>query len=140
MTDQIKKIEDIEREIIEEFEFFDDWADKYSHIIEMGEALPPLPESDKTEQNLVPGCQSRVWLVAEIQDGKIFFHADSDASITKGLIALLTRVLSGQPQNSVVTANLDFINQIGLGKHLSPTRANGFTGMIRKMKMLAARE
>lgn len=127
-------ITDIENEIIDEFEFFDDWADKYAYIVELGDKLPPLADEYKTEQNRVRGCQSQVWLVSECRDGKVFFQADSDAAIVKGLIALLLRVLSGRPAESVKKAQLGFINQIGLGKHLSPLRANGFASMIKRMK------
>lgn len=131
-------ISDIESEIIEEFSLFDDWTDKYQYIIEMGQTLPSLPAADKKEANLVRGCQSQVWLTAEEKQGIIIFHADSDAIITKGLIAMLVRVLSHQPASDIIQAELTFIDSIGLREHLFPTRANGLNEMVKKMKMYAA--
>ncbi len=124
-----------EKEIIEEFEFFgDDWEQKYSHLIDQGKSLPLIEESEKTEDKLIQGCQSRVWLKTEEKDGRIFFKADSDAIITKGMVALMVRVLSNQKPEDIVKAELGFVNRIGLTEHLSPTRANGLVSMINRMK------
>ena len=128
-------IAETENEIVEEFAIFDQWDDKYQYIIDMGKALPPLDEKYKTEDRLIKGCQSRVWLYTELKDGKIIFHADSDAIITKGLIALMIRVLSDHAPKEIVDAQLTFINKIGLAEHLSPTRANGLVSMVKQMKM-----
>lgn len=132
-------ISEIEYEIIDEFSLFDDWTDKYQYIIEMGQTLPAIPTTDKTEDNLVRGCQSQVWLTAEKKDDLIIFHADSDAIITKGLIAMLVRVLSHHSAAEIIQADLSFIDKIGLREHLFPTRANGLNEMVKKMKMYAAR-
>lgn len=132
-------ISEIESEIIDEFSLFDDWTDKYQYIIEMGQTLPAIPTTDKTEENLVRGCQSQVWLTAEKKDDLIIFHADSDAIITKGLIAMLVRVLSHHSAAEIIQADLSFIDKIGLREHLFPTRANGLNEMVKKMKMYAAR-
>lgn len=132
-------ISEIESEIIDEFSLFDDWTDKYQYIIEMGQTLPSIPAKDKTEENLVRGCQSQVWLTAEKKDDLIIFHADSDAIITKGLIAMLVRVLSHHAAAEIIHADLSFIDKIGLREHLFPTRANGLNEMIKKMKMYAAK-
>ncbi|MEM6261644.1 MAG: SufE family protein [Bacteroidota bacterium] len=132
-----KKISEIEEEIVEEFSLFDDWMDKYQYIIEMGQQLPGLEESDKSEDNIVRGCQSRVWLTAEEKEGNVAFGADSDAIITKGLIALLVRVLSGQQATDIAKADLGFVDKIGIREHLSPTRSNGLNSMIKKMKLYA---
>lgn len=128
----------IEAEIVDEFALFDDWMDKYAYLIEMGKSLPPLDESFKQEPFRVKGCQSNVWLRAWEEEGRVQFEADSDAMITKGLIALLMRVLSDQPPGVVVDADLRFVDEIGLRKHLSPNRSNGLTAMIAKMKSHAA--
>lgn len=132
-----KPIAEIEAEIIEEFEMFDDWMDRYKYIIEMGQSLPTLDEQFKTDDHIVRGCQSQVWLEAHNEGEQVCFGADSDAIITKGLIALLTRVLSGHSPDEILNARLDFVNQIGLHEHLSPTRSNGLNAMIKKMKMYA---
>jgi cysteine desulfuration protein SufE len=121
-------------EIIEEFELFTDWMDKYEQIIQMGKELPLIDEQYKTEQNLIKGCQSRVWLHAEYKDGKVWFTADSDAIITKGLISLVITVLSGQAPKDIADADLYFVNAIGLNSHLSPTRSNGLLSMVQQMK------
>jgi len=131
------KIEEIEKEIIAEFENFDDWIDKYEYLIELGKSLPPIEEKYKTESNVISGCQSKVWLNAFIEDGKIFFEADSDAIITKGIVGLLIRVFSGQAPDEIINAKLDFVDNIGLREHLSPTRSNGLTSMIKQMKLYA---
>lgn len=129
------KIEESEKEIVEEFAMFDDWMGKYEHIIELGKSLPMIEEKFKTDDRLIKGCQSKVWLHSEIKDGKIFFTADSDAIITKGLVALVIRVLSKHSPEEIVNAKMEFINQIGLTQHLSPTRANGLVNMIKQMKL-----
>jgi len=129
-------VEEIEKEIIEEFEIFgDDWEQKYEHLIDLGKSLPPIKEENKTDRNIIQGCQSRVWLHAEKKENKIIFTAESEAIITKGMIALMIRVLSGQTANDIIEAKLDFIDKIGLKEHLSPTRANGLVSMINRMKL-----
>lgn len=130
-------LEEKQQDIIDEFAIYDDWMDKYEYIIELGKDLPMIDESKKTNDRLIEGCQSRVWLDSEVKDGKLFFTADSDAIITKGIIGLLIRVLSGENVEQVATADLHFINEIGLQEHLSPTRANGLASMVKKMKMIA---
>ena len=130
-------ISEIENEIIDEFSMFDDWMEKYEHIIELGKDLPIIDESQKLEENLIKGCQSRVWLNAEVKDGEISYTADSDAIITKGIIALLVRVLNNQDAKEIIEAKLAFIDEIGLKEHLSPTRSNGLVSMIKQMKVYA---
>lgn len=130
-------ISETENEIIEEFSMFDDWMEKYEHIIELGKDLPIIDEAHKLEVNLIKGCQSRVWLNAEVRDGEISYTADSDAIITKGIIALLVRVLNNQDAKEIVDAKLAFIDEIGLKEHLSPTRSNGLVSMIKQMKVYA---
>lgn len=130
-------IKEKELEIIEEFELFDDWMDKYEHIIELGKDLPIIEEQYKKDENLIKGCQSRVWVWGEYKDGLIHFSADSDAIITKGVIALLVRVLSEEPPEDVLKTELSFIKTIGLQEHLSPTRANGLVGMVKHIKLIA---
>ncbi len=121
--------------IIEEFSFFTDWTEKYEHIIQMGKDLPLIDARYKTEENLIKGCQSRVWLHADYIDGKIYFTADSDAVITKGLISMVVRVLSGQSPKDIADAQIYFIDEIGLKSHLSITRSNGLLSMLKQMKM-----
>lgn len=129
-------IQDIEQEIIEEFELFgDDWESKYEHLIELGKSLPKIKEEYKTDDRLIKGCQSKVWMHSEKTNNEIIFTADSDAIITKGMVALMIRVLSHQSPENILKANLDFINKIGLAEHLSPTRANGLLSMIKQMKL-----
>jgi len=129
-------ITEIEQEIIEEFELFaDDWELKYEHLIELGKSLPLINPIYKTDEHIIKGCQSKVWLHSEIVDGKIVYTADSDAIITKGMVALMIRVLSNQKPNDVLKANVGFIDVIGLKEHLSPTRANGLISMIKQMKL-----
>ncbi len=130
-------ISEIEQKIINEFNVFDDWMDKYNYLIDMGKTLPLVDEKYKTDQYLISGCQSRVWLSAEMENGKVVFKADSDAVITKGIVNLLIRVLSDQSPDDIIAANLDFIDEIGLKEHLSPTRSNGLTSMIKQMKLYA---
>ena len=130
-------IDEIQNEIVGEFAFFDDWSDKYEYLIELGKKLPLIDAQLKDESSLIQGCQSRVWLAAELKEGKVYFTADSDAIITKGIIALLIRALSGQSSKDIVNTPLDFIDKIGLTSHLSPTRANGLLSMVKQMKMYA---
>ena len=130
-------IKDIEETIVEEFGYYDDWMGKYEFIIELGKSLPLIAEKYKTEENIIKGCQSRVWLHAEAEGDKIVFTADSDAIITKGLISLLIRVLSHQTPDEIINTNLSFIDRIGLKEHLSPTRSNGLVSMIKQMKLYA---
>lgn len=130
-------IKDAESEIISEFEMFDDWMDKYNYIIETGKSLPLIDPQYKQDQLLIKGCQSQVWLHAALEDGKVVFRADSDALITRGIVGLLIRVLSNQPPQDIVEAELGFINTIGLKEHLSPTRSNGLVNMIKQMKLYA---
>ena len=130
-------IQEISDNIIEEFACYDEWLDKYAYIIELGKDCPMIDEKDKTESNLIKGCQSRVWLSCEHRDGKLWFKADSDAVITKGIISLLIRVLNGQSPQDILDADLHFIDAIGLKEHLSPTRSNGLTAMVKQMKMYA---
>ena len=130
-------INDIQDEIIEEFSLFDDWMDKYEHIINFGKELPPLDSQYKTEENIVKGCQSQVWLHTEEEGGKLIFKADSDAIITKGLVGLLVRVLSNHTPQQIAETDLYFIKKIGLHQHLSPNRSNGLSAMIKQMKFYA---
>ena len=130
-------IKEKQEEIIEEFALFDEWMDKYEHIIEIGKDLPIIEEKYKTDDNLIKGCQSRVWLHAEQIDGKLIFTADSDAIITKGIIGLVIRVFSGHSPKEISDADLFFINEIGLQEHLSPTRSNGLLSMLKQIKMYA---
>jgi len=130
-------ISKIEQEIIEEFGLFDNWIDKYDYLIDLGKSLPKIDESEKTLENIINGCQSQVWLNAKKIDNNIVFTADSDAIMTKGIIAILIRVLSYQKPNDIINAKLDFIKTIGLNEQLSQTRANGLTSMIKKIKIYA---
>ncbi len=130
-------IKEKEQEIIAEFEMFDDWMDKYNYLIELGKTVPGLSDEEKDDKLLIKGCQARVWLQPSLQDGKVHFKADSDALITKGIVALLIKVLSGQPPQEIVDNELAFVDQIGLKEHLSPTRANGLLNMIKQMKLYA---
>ena len=128
-------INEIQDEIIEEFAFFDDWMDKYEYIIDLGKSLPLIDAQYKDADHLIKGCQSQVWLHADHEGSKVDFTADSDAIITKGIIALLVRVLSGQPADAIANADLYFIEKIGLKEHLSPTRSNGLVSMVKQMKL-----
>ena len=130
-------IQEIQDEIIEEFAFLEDWMDKYEHIIALGKSLPSIDEKHKTKDNLISGCQSQVWLHAEMKEGKLFFTAASDAILTKGVISLLLRVFSGQTAATILSTEVDFIDKIGLKENLSPTRANGLVSMIKQIKMYA---
>ncbi|MFR9164848.1 MAG: SufE family protein [Dysgonomonas sp.] len=133
----MKTINEAQDEIIEEFSVFDDWMDKYALLIDLGNSLEKLDEKHKTENNLIEGCQSRVWLQADYIDGRIVFHAESDAVIVKGIIALLIRVLSNHTPDEIIDADLYFIERIGLKEHLSPTRSNGLLSMVKQMKFYA---
>lgn len=133
-------IEDKQQEIIDEFAIYDDWMEKYEYIIDLGKDLPLIDPSKKTDDRLIEGCQSRVWLDSSIVDGKMYFSADSDAIITKGIIGLLIRVMNDETPETVAKTDLHFIRDIGLQEHLSPTRANGLASMVKKMKMAALSE
>lgn len=130
-------IQEIQQEIVEEFALFDEWMDKYEHIIELGKDLPLIDEQYKTDENLIKGCQSKVWLHAALKDGKIIFTADSDAIITKGIVGLVIRVFSNHTPQEIIDADLFFIDQIGLQEHLSPTRSNGLLSMLKQIRMYA---
>jgi len=130
-------IAETEKEIIEEFALFDSWDDKYEYIIDLGKRLPPLDAKYKKDENRVRGCQSTVWLVADFRDGKLFYEAESDAIIVKGLISMLIRVLSGRTPDEIIEAKLDFIREIGMTTHLAQTRSNGLLSMVKQMKHYA---
>lgn len=130
-------IQEIQAEIIEEFEFLEDWMERYEHIIALGKSLPLIDKQHQTDDNIINGCQSKVWIHAEKLDDKIIFTADSDAILTKGIIALLLRVYSNQTPETILNTELDFIDKIGLKEHLSPTRANGLLAMIKQIKLYA---
>lgn len=128
---------DTQLEVISEFEIFDDWMDKYSFLIEQAKELPIIDSKFKTNEFIIEGCQSKVWLKSEYQDGKVIFTADSDAIITKGIVALLIRILSNREPEEIINANLDFIDKTGLRQNLSPTRSNGLLAMVKQMKLYA---
>lgn len=130
-------IEQIQQEIIEEFSIYEDWMDKYSYLIELGNALEELKPGQKNDQHLIKGCQSRVWLVPDLRDGRIYFEGESDAVIVKGLVALLLRVISGRTPEEIMEGDLHFVDDIGLKQHLSPTRSNGLVAMIKQIKLYA---
>lgn len=130
-------IKEVEQQIVEEFSVFTDWLDKYEYLIDLGRSLPIIKDSGRDEKNLIKGCQSRVWLAADYLDGKIWFTADSDAIITKGIISLLVRVFSGRTPQEIIDADLNFIKEIGLEDNLSPARANGLLSMIKQIKFYA---
>lgn len=130
-------INEIQDEIVEEFSELDDWMDRYQLLIDMGNEQQPLPEKEKTESNLIDGCQSRVWLVCDEKDGLLYFRAESDALIVKGIISLLIKVLSGHSASEILGSDLYFIHDIGLTEHLSPTRSNGLLSMLKQMRMYA---
>ncbi|MBK0369739.1 SufE family protein [Flavobacterium agrisoli] len=130
-------IQEIQNEIVDEFSMFDDWMQRYEYIIELGKTLPLIKEEYKIDENLIKGCQSKVWLQGEQKDDKIVFTADSDAILTKGIIAILIRVLSNQKASDILDADMNFIDEIGLKEHLSATRANGLVSMIKNIKMYA---
>ena len=124
-------------EVIEEFEMFEDWMDKYEYLISLGKELPIIEEAKKIEENIIKGCQSRVWIAAELEDAKVQFTADSDAIITKGIISLMIRVLTNASPKEILSTELYFIDKVGLKEHLSPTRSNGLVSMVKQMKMYA---
>ncbi|MFV0545125.1 MAG: SufE family protein [Bacteroides sp.] len=133
----MKSINELQKEVVAEFSDFSDWMDRYQLLIDLGNEQAPLEEKYKTEQNLIEGCQSRVWLQADLEDGKIVFQAESDALIVKGIIALLIKVLSGHTPDEILNTELYFIDQIGLKEHLSPTRSNGLLSMVKQIRMYA---
>ncbi len=137
MTENMESIKEREDQIVSEFELYDDWMDKYEHLIELGKSLPLIDPKYKTEEYLINGCQSLVWLNAEMKDNRVVFTADSDAIITKGMIALLIRVLSNQKPEDISNAQLNFLSKIDLEEHLSPTRANGLLMMLKQMRTYA---
>ena len=130
-------IQETEQQIIDEFSQFDEWLDRYAYLIDLGRECPQIDEKDKTEENLIKGCQSRVWLSCQFEDGLLRFRADSDAVITRGIVTLLIRALDGHTPQEILDADLAFIDAIGLKEHLSPTRSNGLTAMVKQMKMYA---
>ncbi|WP_117880103.1 SufE family protein [Aureibaculum luteum] len=130
-------IKEIQEEIIDEFSMFDDWMERYEYIIELGKSIPLIEDQYKTDDNTIKGCQSKVWLNADVKEDKIFFTADSDAILTKGIIALLLRVFSNHTPKEILDSDTDFIDEIGLKEHLSPTRANGLVSMIKQLKLYA---
>lgn len=130
-------IKEIQEEIIDEFSMFEDWMERYEYIIEIGKSLPLINDEFKKDENLIVGCQSKVWLHSEIQNNKLHFTADSDAILTKGIVALLLRVFNNQAPKDILDANLYFVDKIGLKEHLSPTRANGLVSMIKQIKLYA---
>jgi cysteine desulfuration protein SufE len=131
------KIKEIQETIVDEFSMFEDWMQRYEYMIELGKSLPLIDEKYKTDANIIKGCQSKVWVHAELEDDKLVFTADSDAIITKGIIAILVRVFSNQKPMDIIEADTDFIDKIGLKEHLSPTRANGLVSMIKQLKLYA---
>lgn len=133
----MSSIQEIQAEVIDEFAMFDDWMDRYEHMIALGKSMPLIDPSLKTDDRLIKGCQSKVWLHAEMKDGKVHFTADSDAIITKGIVAILIRVFSHQKPEDITAADTHFIDEIGLKEHLSPTRANGLVSMLKQMKLYA---
>ncbi len=130
-------INQIQDQIVEEFSIFDDWMDRYQQLIDLGNELKPIDEQKRTEQHLIKGCQSKVWVNAELTDGKVYLEADSDAIITKGIVALLVRVLNGRTPKEIIDADLYFVDKIGLKENLSPTRSNGLLAMMKQMKLYA---
>jgi cysteine desulfuration protein SufE len=130
-------IQELEAQIVDEFAAMDDWLDKYELILDMGKSLPPIDPKFKTDQYIISGCQSKVWLHAEYSSGKVYFTADSDAIITKGIVSMLIKVISGQSPDDIRNAELSFIDRIGLKEHLSPTRSNGLASMVKQMKLYA---
>ena len=133
----MNKINEVQEEIVEEFSLFDDWMQRYEYMIELGKTLPLIDPEYKTEENIIKGCQSKVWIHADLEGDKLVFTADSDAIITKGIIAVLIRVFSNQHPDAILGADTSFIDKIGLKEHLSPTRANGLVSMIKQLKMYA---
>lgn len=138
--DTNRSLHEVEEEVVEEFSTFDEWLDKYEYLIDMGKSLESYPEEEKTDDKLIKGCQSRVWLDYEVKDGRIFFNADSDAIITKGIISLLISIYSGRTSEEILGSDFSVIERIGLKENLSPTRANGLVSMIAKIREVATRE
>lgn len=132
-----KSLKEVENEVVDEFSMFDEWLDKYEYLIELGKSLGDYPESDKTDEHLIKGCQSRVWLDYNIKDGRIFFNADSDAIITKGIISLLIKIYSGRTPEEILGSDFSVVDKIGLRENLSPTRANGLVSMIEKIREIS---
>ena len=130
-------IKEIQEEIVDEFSMFDDWMERYEYLISLGKSLPLINPDHKTEDNIIKGCQSKVWVHGELDGDKVVYTADSDAILTKGLVALLLRVFSGRTPKEIISADMDFIDEIGLKEHLSPTRANGLVSMIKQLKLYA---
>ena len=130
-------INEIQSELVDEFSMFDDWMDRYEYMIELGKSLPMIDSQYKKEENLIKGCQSKVWLHAQLEDGKIVYTADSDAIITKGIVSILIRTFTNQSPSEILSADTNFIDEIGLKEHLSPTRANGLVSMIKQIKLYA---
>lgn len=133
-----KSLQEIENEVVDEFSMFDEWLDKYEYLIELGKALNEYPNAEKTDDKLIKGCQSRVWLDCSLKDGKLFFNADSDAIITKGIISLLIKIYSGRTPEEIASSDFSVIDRLGLKENLSPTRANGLVSMIARIRELAA--
>ena len=133
----MKPLQEIENEVVETFSFYDEWLDKYEYLIDLGKNLAPYPESARTEDRLIHGCQSRVWLDARMEDGKLFFSADSDAIITKGIISLLVSIYSGRTPAEIAASDFSFLDRIGLKENLSPTRANGLASMVERIRRTA---
>ena len=135
----MKSLQEIENVIVDEFSMFDEWLDKYEYIIELGKNLNNYPENEKTDEKLIKGCQSRVWLDHKVEDGRIYFNADSDAIITKGIISLLINLYSGRTPDEILSSDFSVVDKIGLKENLSPTRANGLVSMIAKIKEIAVK-
>lgn len=133
-----KSLQEVENEVIDEFSMFDEWLDKYEYLIELGKSLKPYPEGKKTDDRLVKGCQSRVWVDFNLKDGRLYFNADSDAIITKGIISLLIKIYSGRTSQEILSSDFSVVEKIGLKENLSPTRANGLVSMIQKIREIAA--
>ena len=138
MEKQTKSLQETESEVVDEFSMFDEWLDKYEYLIELGKSLTDYPEEKKTDERLINGCQSRVWLDYKIDGGRIFFNADSDAIITKGIISLLIRIYSGRTPEEILSSDFSVVDKIGLKENLSPTRANGLVSMIARIREIAA--
>lgn len=137
MEKQTKSLQETESDVVDEFSMFDEWLDKYEYLIELGKSLKSYPETDKTDDRLIKGCQSRVWLDYKIEDGRIWFNADSDAIITKGIISLLIRIYSGRTPEEIMSSDFSVVDKIGLKENLSPTRANGLVSMIARIREIA---
>ena len=138
MEDTEKTLQEAEEEVVDEFSMFDEWLDKYEYLIELGKSLKDYPEADKTEDRLIQGCQSRVWLDYKVQNGRIWFNADSDAIITKGIISLLIKIYSGRTPEEIASSDFSVVDRIGLKENLSPTRANGLVSMISRIRDIAS--